>query len=169
LLRLAALATIDPLTQLANRRVLAERLTHEFARAKRYQKHLSCLMLDLDHFKMVNDTHGHPMGDKVLAEVGAAITSTIRNTDLGGRYGGEEFMIIAPETSLKQALILGERLRRAISFRTSQSPNLPTVTVSVGVASTEVAFVTSEDLVHRTDEALYSAKREGRDRVVAAT
>jgi two-component system cell cycle response regulator len=167
--RLASLATIDSLTQLANRRVLAERLAHEFARGKRYQKHLSCLLLDIDHFKMVNDTHGHPMGDKVLAEVGAAITATIRNTDLGGRYGGEEFMIIAPETSQKQALILGERLRRAISFRTSQDPNLPPVTVSIGVASTETACATLDDLVHRTDEALYTAKREGRDRVVAAT
>ncbi len=167
--RLKTLATIDPLTQLSNRRVLAERLNYEFARAVRYRSQVACLMLDVDHFKKVNDVHGHQMGDKVLVEVGAGIAATIRGTDLGGRYGGEEFMVIAPETPQGHALILGERLRQTIVQRIARTPGLPPVTLSIGVATSELKLQSVDELVHRADQALYKAKEAGRDRVVLAT
>jgi diguanylate cyclase (GGDEF)-like protein len=167
--RLKTLATIDPLTQLSNRRVLGERLNYEFARAARYRSQVACLMLDVDHFKKVNDVHGHLVGDKVLVEVGAGIATTIRSTDLGGRYGGEEFMVIAPETPAQQALVLAERLRQGIVQRIAQAPGLPRVTVSIGVSTSELKLQSVEELVHRADQALYRAKQQGRDRVVLAT
>jgi diguanylate cyclase (GGDEF)-like protein len=164
--RLSALATTDPLTQLANRRAVLERLSHEFARAARYRNALACLMVDIDHFKRVNDTHGHPMGDKVIATVSAALSGAIRGTDLVGRYGGEEFVVVALETGLEGGIRLGERLRGAVARSFAGVPDLPKVTISVGVATTELAVVTPEALLKRADEALYRAKREGRDRVV---
>jgi diguanylate cyclase (GGDEF)-like protein len=167
--RLKTLATIDPLTQLSNRRALGERLNYEFARASRYRSQVACLMLDVDHFKKVNDVHGHLVGDKVLVEVGAGIATTIRSTDLGGRYGGEEFMVIAPETPQQQALVLAERLRQGIVQRIAHAPGLPPVTVSIGVSTSELKLQSVEELVHRADQALYQAKQQGRDRVVLAT
>jgi two-component system cell cycle response regulator len=165
---LEALAMVDPLTRLPNRRALDLRFAHEIARTKRYKKHLGCLLLDVDHFKKVNDVHGHLVGDQVLVEVGAAIAANVRATDLGGRYGGEEFLVLAPETSRAQAEILAERLRVGVVLRMLNAPHLPAVTVSVGVATTEVPHASPDDLVHRADEALYAAKRAGRDRVVCA-
>ncbi len=166
--RLSALATLDPLTQLANRRVLTERLTLEFKRAKRYRNPFSCLMIDIDNFKKVNDTHGHPVGDMVLAAVAGTLAGTIRDTDLVGRYGGEEFMILAPETSLKQAMFLGERLRRGIEAQVTSERDFPRVTVSIGIASTDQAIEPNTDLVALADKALYQAKHEGRNRVVGS-
>jgi diguanylate cyclase (GGDEF)-like protein len=166
--RLSALATIDPLTQLANRQVLTERLTLEFKRAKRYRNPFSCLLIDIDHFKKVNDTRGHPVGDIVLAAVAGTLAGTIRDTDLVGRYGGEEFMILAPETSLRQAMFLGERLRCGIESQVTSEPDFPRVTVSIGIASTDQTIESTTDLVALADEALYRAKREGRNRVVGS-
>jgi two-component system cell cycle response regulator len=108
------------------------------------------------------------VGDQVLVEVAAAIAANVRATDLGGRYGGEEFMVLAPETSRIQAEILAERLRVGVVVRMLNAPHLPAVTVSIGVATTEVPHASPDDLVHRADEALYAAKRAGRDRVVSA-
>jgi diguanylate cyclase (GGDEF)-like protein len=165
---LEALAMIDALTRLPNRRALDLRFGHELARTKRYKKQLACLLLDIDHFKEVNDVHGHLVGDQVLVEVGAAIAANLRATDLGGRYGGEEFLVLAPETSRDQAAILAERLRVGVVRRMAGAPHLPAVTVSIGVATTEIPHDSPEDLVQRADEALYAAKRAGRDRVVCA-
>ncbi len=166
--QLQAFASIDPLTQLMNRRVLEERLDQEFARAVRHRHPLACLMLDIDHFKNVNDSHGHLVGDRVLARVGAAIAATIRKTDMAGRYGGEEFLVLIPETLATGAQILAERLRRAVAAPPPQGPDLPAVTASVGIATTEVGLPSAWDLVRRADEALYEAKETGRDRVVVA-
>jgi diguanylate cyclase (GGDEF)-like protein len=166
--KLRALATIDALTQLPNRRVLSERLAFEFARAARYVHPLSCLMVDVDHFKKVNDTFGHQVGDKVLCEVGAILQKTIRATDLVGRYGGEEFMVILPQTRGADARIAAERLRRAVATLPRESPDVPEVTVSIGVAAMEQQLAsTVDELVHRADQALYKAKAAGRNRVAS--
>jgi two-component system, cell cycle response regulator len=164
--RLEMLAGLDPLTQLPNRRILKERLEQEFARASRYKRPLSCMMIDVDHFKRVNDDRGHLVGDEVLIRVASTIASTIRKSDLAGRYGGEEFLIIAPETTASGAATLAERLRQAIGAAPPGA--LPRVTVSIGVATTELAPPAAEDLVLHADGALYRAKEGGRDRVVVA-
>ena len=164
--RLEALAGVDPLTQLPNRRVLKERFDQEFARFVRYRRPLACLILDVDHFKRVNDDHGHLVGDEILARVGSKISSTIRKSDLAGRFGGEEFLVIAPETTSSGAATLAERLRHAIGSATEGT--LPRVTVSIGVATTELSTRAADDLLRHADEALYAAKEAGRNRVVVA-
>jgi two-component system cell cycle response regulator len=170
---LAVLATQDALTEVANRRLLDQRLTEEFARARRYKHPLTCVVVDIDHFKAVNDTHGHTIGDLVLVEVAQAIKASTRATDLVGRFGGEEFVVLAPETPLEAnaAGILAERIRQTIQRRTraKRSQGLPEVTASLGVASTELKIANEAELLKRADEALYRAKREGRNRVVFAT
>jgi two-component system cell cycle response regulator len=166
--RLSELAMTDALTGLANRRAVLDRLSHEFARAQRYRKFIACIMVDIDHFKRINDVHGHPVGDRVIANVAAALRKTIRVTDLAGRYGGEEFVIVVIETGLEGAIRLGERLRRQVARGFLDAPELPSVTISVGVATTELSVESPEALVARADQALYRAKREGRDRVVGA-
>jgi two-component system cell cycle response regulator len=165
--KLQTFATIDPLTQLMNRRVVDERLEHEFARATRHRRPLACLMCDVDHFKKVNDTHGHGVGDVVLTKVGAAIAATIRKTDLAGRYGGEEFLVLVPETTGAGARILGERLRHAVASA-DRDGSSPAVTVSIGIGTTELGVPSAKDLLRRADEALYEAKAAGRNRVVVA-
>jgi two-component system cell cycle response regulator len=169
---LAALATLDPLTQIANRRLIDQRLVEEFARARRYKHPLTCILVDIDHFKAVNDNYGHPTGDRVLVEVALAIRQSIRTTDLAGRFGGEEFIVLAPETPsvATSAGIVAERIRQTIQERTMNRADegLPAVTASVGVASTDLKVKTEGELLKRADEALYRAKREGRNRVILA-
>jgi len=167
---LAELATIDPLTQVANRRAVEQRLLLEFQRERRYKHPLACIMIDIDHFKAVNDNYGHPVGDRVLIEVAAAIRESIRTTDLVARFGGEEFIVLAPETPLIAAQMVAERIRRAITQKTTakMDQGLPVVTASLGVSSTEMEVVTESDLVSKADAALYRAKHEGRNRVCVA-
>jgi len=161
--KLAELASTDPLTQLKNRRVIYEHLEREFARSRRYKHPLSVFMMDLDHFKAINDTHGHGVGDDVLRLVAQVLRTSMRETDLVGRYGGEEFIILAPETNADGARLVGERVRTRIAAESA-------VTTSIGVATTEaVAAAHFEDLVHLADEALYEAKKQGRNRVVIAS
>ncbi len=164
--RLEALAGVDPLTQLPNRRILKERLEQEFSRVVRYRRPLACLILDVDHFKRVNDDHGHLVGDEVLTRVGSTIASTIRKSDLAGRYGGEEFLVVAPETTSTGAATLGERLKQAIG--SAPAGPLPQVTVSIGVATTDPTTQSAEGLLRSADRALYAAKEAGRNRVVVA-
>jgi two-component system cell cycle response regulator len=167
---LAELATIDPLTQVANRRAVEQRLAHEFQRAQRYKHPFTVILVDIDHFKSVNDKYGHPVGDKVLIEVAAAIRQSTRNTDMVARFGGEEFIVLAPETTAAAGGLVAERIRQSISHTTSTKSDqgLPTVTASLGVASTELALATETELVARADQSLYRAKHEGRNRVVVA-
>jgi diguanylate cyclase (GGDEF)-like protein len=167
---LAELATIDPLTQVANRRAVEDRLAHEFQRERRYKHPLACILIDIDHFKAVNDNYGHPIGDKVLIEVAQAIRECIRTTDLVARFGGEEFIVLAPETTAAAALMVAERIRKGITQRTTakMDQGLPVVTASLGVSSTEINVGNETELVAKADAALYKAKHEGRNRVVVA-
>lgn len=165
------MATLDPLTGLFNRRHFGERLQAEFDRALRYGHSLALVMLDLDRFKAVNDTHGHGGGDRVLVEVGALLSRALRTSDLAVRYGGEEFCLLLPETSGQEALRVAERLRAALSggcFRADDGRGMGPITASFGVAEQGPEDREPHRLLERADGALYRAKREGRDRVCMA-
>ncbi|MBK6982804.1 MAG: GGDEF domain-containing protein [Betaproteobacteria bacterium] len=161
----------DPLTGAYNRRFLDRRLAEEVASARRYHVPLSVLMVDVDHFKRVNDAHGHPVGDQALVALAAAIAREIRDTDYLTRYGGEEFLVMALHTPRAGALELAERLRRRIESRehvlAGHGGGAVTLrlTVSIGVACFGGRVDTLERLVHVADENLYRAKSEGRNRV----
>jgi two-component system cell cycle response regulator len=167
--RLEVLAHTDALTQVLNRRALTARLSSELERARRYDSVLSLLMIDLDHFKDVNDTHGHLAGDDVLREVAAILQQAIRSVDVVARFGGEEFVVVLPETPLSGAITFAERMRTAIGeypFGDGTGKGTITVTASVGVAVFPAEGVGSvETLFGRADEALYRAKADGRNRV----
>lgn len=165
---LEALAHTDPLTQLLNRRALTARLTTELDRVRRYDSPLALLMLDLDHFKNVNDACGHPVGDMVLSEFGTLLQRAVRSVDFVARYGGEEFAIVLPETTAEGAHAFAERLRERVSvysFRAAGADEIK-LTVSIGIAVFPAPGVDGiETLFAKADAALYRAKREGRDRV----
>lgn len=163
-------ASTDPLTQLYNRRGLAELGERLLKRLALRQAPLSLVMIDVDHFKQFNDTHGHPAGDFVLFVVAKVIKSGVRPTDFVARYGGEEFTILLPETDLEGATVAANRVREAIRSTPITPPNgptLPPLTASLGVAE-YIAGQTLEELICRADKALYRAKRDGRDRVITA-
>jgi two-component system cell cycle response regulator len=166
--RVRGLSIRDGLTGLFNHRHSMEQVANEFGRVGRYEGGVSLLMVDIDHFKKINDEHGHQAGDVVLREVARILKDTLRVVDSLGRYGGEEFISILPHTSYEDALQTGERLRQAIaenSFHAGQRQLR--VTISVGVASYPSARVDSPGaLVREADKALYRAKQEGRNRVV---
>ncbi|HLC18987.1 MAG TPA: diguanylate cyclase [Thermodesulfobacteriota bacterium] len=151
----------DPLTGLANRRLLITELEREIVRTRRYGRLLSAVMLDIDHFKDYNDTHGHLEGDRVLYNVAELLTVLIRVSDLAVRYGAEEFLVLLPETSLESAGLVAERIRKAVE---EDSP----VTVSLGVASFCDGMEKGEELLEEADKALYRAKHNGRNRVEVA-
>lgn len=164
--RLKRLNQSDPLTLLHNRRHLQERLPEEIGRARRSGRPLAVAMLDIDHFKRVNDELGHDIGDEVLCGVADRLRHLSRSSDVVARWGGEEFLAIFPETNLRQGRIIAERIRRAIEcdpFR-SAAGSLP-LTVSLGL-STLGAKDDETSLVQRVDQALLEAKRQGRNRVV---
>ncbi|MFO1090130.1 MAG: PleD family two-component system response regulator [Hyphomicrobiales bacterium] len=164
------LAVTDPLTGLYNRRYMDSQVDILIDNAANRNKPLSLLMLDVDYFKAVNDTYGHDAGDRVLKELAARIKKHIRNVDLGFRVGGEEFVIVLPETEPEVALRVAERLRKAVSsrpFPIGEKAALP-ITISVGIASFASANDTLEEMLKRADDALYKAKREGRNRVIQA-
>lgn len=164
-------ATLDALTGLNNRRQFEVRLNQEVATAKRKQKPLCCIMLDIDHFKKVNDTYGHSAGDSVLKTVAKVISAQLREYDIASRYGGEEFCILLPFTTIKEAEFVAQRLRVAVENTEAQVPDLGTlnVTISVGVSSYEESFETPETLYQKADMALYEAKKSGRNKVVVFT
>jgi two-component system cell cycle response regulator len=166
--RLEALAHTDPLTQVLNRRALTLQLTSELDRARRYESVVTLLMVDLDHFKRVNDTHGHLVGDDVLRELSVLLRHEARSVDLVARYGGEEFVVVLPQTGEEGAVAFAERLRERIAsheFRGHGNAPL-SLTASIGVATFPAPGVESpEHLFARADAALYRAKADGRDRV----
>lgn len=167
--RLLHEALTDPLTRLSNRRYGLDRFKQERSYAVHSDAPLSCLMLDIDHFKSVNDRYGHEIGDAVLTQVAQVIQHSCRKDDVVFRYGGEEFCIVAPGTPVQEALQLGERIVRAIRKRRyGKEPDLFHVTISIGVASRVAADLDMEMLVARSDKALYAAKEAGRDRVMVA-
>jgi len=165
---LERLANFDSLTGLHNRRAILHRLDEQLKRVKRYKGGLSLIMLDIDYFKKANDQYGHLVGDEVLENVAVLMQQNVRNTDSVGRYGGDEFIIVLPETDLSSALIVAERLRKAIETAEMRDSGGDTfgITVSQGVSS----YKPGEDelaLVSRSDDALYRAKQNGRNRVEA--
>jgi diguanylate cyclase (GGDEF)-like protein len=163
------LATLDPLTGLYNRRHFLELFGRELQRSMRHRRPLSLLIVDLDHFKAINDCHGHVIGDAVLEQVGIALQAAVRREAIGARIGGEEFAIALPEHEPDAALVVSEQLRRAIETMPLQLTGGPcTVTVSVGVAAWRPSMRKTADLLRAADDALYRAKQAGRNRVVVA-
>ncbi|HEX4932363.1 MAG TPA: GGDEF domain-containing protein, partial [Gemmatimonadaceae bacterium] len=163
--RLAALASHDALTGLKNRRAFEERMVEELARIRRTRQPVTLLLLDIDHFKLFNDSFGHPRGDEVLRDVARLLSRTIRDTDVAARYGGEEFAIILPNTDAEGAHEMGERLRRAIE----EAPWAErAITISVGAATAVTQGANLTELLEQADRALYRSKQGGRNRVTLA-
>jgi len=165
------LAVTDPLTGLYNRRYLDNHLNVLFNRSMARGRPLSVLITDIDRFKQVNDTYGHDGGDEVLREFANRVRSTIRGADLACRYGGEEFVVVMPDTSPEIAATVAERLRAAIEsapFMLKHAGQALNVTASFGIASRIAAVLTPDQLMKQADLALYEAKNTGRNRVVAA-
>ena len=164
----------DVLTGWNNRRYLSVRLGEELARARRDRSGIVCLMLDVDHFKRVNDTWGHAAGDAVLRELAQRIETQVRASDVAARYGGEEFVVLLPNTEVASAILLAERIRNAISAQRFDLPCGETVTMTVSIGISEVhpgpddtdLKTMGDSLVARADVALYAAKSAGRDRVM---
>ena len=167
---LAKLALTDALTGLINRRGFVDIFTSEISRARRYKRPLVVAMMDLDHFKIVNDRHGHAGGDAVLRTFASTARAAFRSTDVICRYGGEEFCVLMPETKIRGAMQVAERARLAIEkMMVMHDGNAIAATVSIGVASAfegEGADCTEEELLERADKALYRAKAAGRNCVV---
>ncbi len=159
-------AFTDHLTGLPNRRRFERQLDREVARTLRYGHAFSLLMLDIDHFKLVNDTHGHEAGDQTLSRLGRVLQEGTRGIDLASRIGGEEFSVILTETELAGALEVAERLRLAI--KALEVPGVGGITASFGVAEFPSDAETARELITLADNALYTAKREGRDRIASA-
>jgi len=163
----------DPLMNIYNRRYMDERLSDEVARSQRYGLPLSVLLLDIDHFKNVNDHYGHQAGDEALKFLGKLILSAVRESDLVTRYGGEEILVITPNTPEKSALVLAERLRKYVESRELVLANerggrrAIKLTVSVGVSSVSGQDFSAAQLISQVDKALYQAKEQGRNRVVS--
>lgn len=173
--KLRLIGLTDPLTGLYNRRHLNQRLSEEVARALRHQQALSCLFVDADHFKNINDTHGHAVGDQVLVAIAQRLKMQLRHSDLAARYGGEEFVVLLPQTDIRSAHLLGERIRLAICetpipVGTGEHISL---TTSVGVAQLDNALhvsltASTENMLNTADHRVYKAKRTGRNCVVSA-
>jgi len=166
--QLRSQAVIDQLTGRYNRRYLEEQLAMRWEEAKRYETALSLVLFDLDHFKNVNDTMGHPFGDAVLRQTADLVQEQVRKEDVLARYGGEEFAIILPHTDRLGAAILAERVREAVAANECTSGDQSvTVTISAGVVSLPLDQVsTVEEFVEMTDRRMYQAKREGRNQTV---
>ena len=164
------MAITDPLTGLHNRRYMESHLNTLVDKAKSEEKPLTLLLLDIDYFKAVNDTHGHEAGDDVLREFSVRLRSHVRGIDLACRYGGEEFVVVMPETNKALAFMVAERVRQQIAgnpFIVRSGENSLQITVSIGIAGIESDEDTPATVLRRADEALYAAKRDGRNRVVS--
>jgi diguanylate cyclase (GGDEF)-like protein len=158
------LAITDSLTGLFNRRHLFELGNREFLRARRFSRPLSALMLDIDHFKRINDRYGHAVGDNVLLRLAQIIRNITREIDIAGRYGGEEFILVLPETDIAGATEIANRLLDQIRLA-FQTGSLPSITVSIGVATLQATTMDFGYLVHTADLAMYAAKNAGRNRI----
>ncbi|HMJ59195.1 MAG TPA: GGDEF domain-containing protein, partial [Gemmatimonadales bacterium] len=161
--QLSLLATNDPLTNLFNGRAFSARLSQELERNRRYPRPLALLYLDLDDFKVINDSHGHQTGDAVLRLVAEAMRSSVRQADVVGRLGGDEFAVLMPETDAALADAAAKRL--AASLKTVFK-GTPTVTASIGVVSCSATDANTDELLRKADQAMYDAKKAGKDRVV---
>lgn len=166
--KMESLAVTDSLTGLFNRRHVETVLGREWRRKDRYGHPIGCLLMDIDHFKMVNDEHGHKAGDLVLSETARIFRTSLREVDTVARWGGEEFLGILPQTNLEQGMIAAERIRKNIAEHEFGCLPGRRVTVSIGFASSSGSMKLPEELIHAADFALYTAKRGGRNRVEAA-
>jgi diguanylate cyclase (GGDEF)-like protein len=158
----------DPLTGLLNRRYLEERLTEELNRSKRYSYAMSCLMIDIDDFKKYNDHNGHQAGDVALKITAHSLKATLRSADIACRYGGEEFCILLPQTSVTEAGVIAERMRQKVAETTypyGKSQPLGKVSISIGISTFARHIDTAESVIAAADRALYSAKSQGKDRI----
>ncbi len=163
--KLEAMATTDKLTGAANRQVFDVLFSQAYSQSKRNKNQLSAIMFDIDYFKQVNDTYGHPTGDVVLKTLTQTIKNSIRDSDILFRWGGEEFLIILPGSDLQTATVFAEKIREIVASQQIMfSGKSLSITISVGVASMGNSD-TAEDLVSRSDKALYIAKENGRNRV----
>ncbi len=161
------MAITDELTGLRNRRYIVERLDEEFQRARRTGDFLGLIMLDIDHFKQINDVHGHLFGDLVLRVIASRIKASLRKHDIVGRVGGEEFLVICPESTLEETVIVAERIRKNINSEPiGDGIRDVEMALSAGVTALHATDLSSERLFSRADSALYKAKEEGRNRVV---
>jgi diguanylate cyclase (GGDEF)-like protein/PAS domain S-box-containing protein len=166
---LAFVASHDELTRLGNRHMIQERFKQEVGRAERYGQPLSVFMIDIDHFKRVNDKHGHQTGDEVLQALARSLERCVRSVDFVGRLGGEEFLVLLPQQDHDTALISAERIRQTIEEHPIHTKNYTlNITVSLGVATLPDHGNTPDDLIRQADRAMYRAKREGRNRVASA-
>ena len=172
--RIKRIGLTDSLTGVNNRRFFDQRLGEEVARAQRSGEPLACLFLDIDHFKRINDRHGHRVGDRVLSEVAGMIREQLRSTDVLGRYGGEEFSALLVNARKEKALEIAERIRGVIEAKhfEREDGGWLSVTISIGVSSLPATIEgngnIAEELVDRADQALYLAKNAGRNRVIPA-
>jgi diguanylate cyclase (GGDEF)-like protein len=166
--KLEKLATIDSLTEIPNRRYFLDLANKELQRTQRYGQEFSLLMLDLDYFKNVNDTYGHAAGDEVLIQMTKTTTNCLRNVDIFGRLGGEEFAILLPQTCKQQAEYVAERIRKNVAETSVETPDaLITITLSIGITIYQKEDQKIEDILKRADQALYEAKAQGRNRVIS--
>lgn len=168
--KLQVASRVDGLTQLYNRAHWQTRLLEEFSRACRYKHPLSLLLFDLDHFKSVNDLYGHLGGDAVLMKVAEIVRASLRESDVAGRYGGEEFGVILPDTDARGAMVVAERLRSAIESSpvAYEGTGIP-ISASIGVVEFVLDLKSAEEMIAKADEALYKAKEGGRNQVVQAS
>jgi diguanylate cyclase (GGDEF)-like protein len=167
MLRLEELAMTDSLTGMRNRRCFMQTAALEFERATRHARPMAVVLIDVDHFKSINDRHGHQCGDQTLVEIAQACQGTLRKTDLLARFGGEEFIVLLPETGQREAVRLAERMRNAVAadLRLPDQPRPGAVTISLGAVALSRSTPTLDILIQAADQALYDAKRSGRNRV----
>ena len=168
-IKILDLSTRDGLTDLFNHIYAKKRLEKEFSRATRHARELSVLFMDLDHFKFFNDRHGHQAGDEILQILAETMTQAVRESHTLGRWGGEEFIVIAPETGEEESCKLAEKIRKAVEahpFPNAAQQPLGIVSLSVGVASRSNGTESSEKLLRLADDAVYCAKKSGRNRTV---
>jgi len=165
---LSRLASLDPLTEIYNRRYFFELSKAEFAKARRYDRNLSVIMLDIDHFKHINDTYGHAFGDRALIEMCHLCKIVGRESDIFGRLGGEEFAFCCPDTDLNGAIAIGNRIRAMVEQLTIESDKEPVrFTVSLGITTLREKYVDFESVLNRADQLLYQAKDKGRNCIVS--
>jgi two-component system, cell cycle response regulator len=167
--RSLSMALIDPLTGAFNRRYLDAHLPRLLARAQEAQKPIAMMFIDIDHFKLVNDTHGHAVGDEVLKELANRVTRHLRSVDLVVRWGGEEFVVVMPDADPASALVVGERLRARVAevpFPVTGPAGELAITISAGIALTALDQPNADEVIRQADAALYAAKKGGRNRVV---